>query len=234
MSFRWMSLTRGVLAWSAVLCCAAMCPLASLAQTHDAEVEHLDASHAQGADTADLSGEHGDASHASGEHGNVNPLSIDPDLMLFTLVIFLLTLIVLGKFAWGPIKEALERREQAIADQIAEAQKSREEARRLLEQHESRLAATRDEINALMEGARREAEVQKQSIVAEAEKLAADQQARAVREIDNAKNAALEELARSSVDQAVGLAGRIIGQTLRAEDHANLITEALHKMPSKN
>jgi F-type H+-transporting ATPase subunit b len=192
-------------------------------------VEQLDASHPQADDA-----EHGDASHGEGAHGNTNPLSVDPDLTLFTLIIFLLTMAVLAKFAWGPIQEALERREQSIADQIAEAQKSRDEARRLLEQHETRLASARDEINALMDGARREAESQKQSILAEAGKLASDQQARAVREINSAKNAALEELARSSVDQAVGLAGRIIGQTLRAEDHANLITEALHKMPSKN
>lgn len=225
----WIRLRRGSLVAAALLCgVVAMYPAACLAQSHTAEVEQLDASHAQD------ESEHGETSHAAGGHGNTNPLSIDPDLTLFTLIIFLLTLAILGKFAWGPIKDALERREQSIADQMSEAQKSRDEARRLLEQHETRLAAARDEITALMQEARRDAEAQKQSILAEAEKLAADQQARAVREIDNAKHAALEQLAQSSVEQAVGLAGRIIGQALRPEDHANLITEALHKMPSQN
>lgn len=161
-------------------------------------------------------------------------MSVDPDLMIFTLIIFLLTLLVLTKFAWGPIRDALERRERTIAEQLAEAQRSRDEARRLLEQHESKLASAQEEIRGMLEGARREADLQKQSIVNEAERVANEQHARAVREIEAAKNQALEELARSSVDQAVGLAGRIIGQQLKPADHANLIAEALNKFPSNN
>ena len=156
MSMHWFRLTCVSLVWSTVMYCAALGPAPCHAQGHEAEVEQLDSSNFQGKTWL-----HGDASHAEGGHGNTNPLSIDPDLMLFTLIIFLLTLMVLAKFAWGPIKEALERREQSIADQISEAQKSRDEARRLLEQYESRLATAREEINSLMDGARREAEAQK-------------------------------------------------------------------------
>ena len=95
---------------------------------------------------------------------------MDPDLAFFTLIIFALLLLVLGKFAWGPIRDALDNREQSIAEQIAEAQRSHDEARRLLGEHEAKLAKAQEEIRGLMDDARKEAEVQKQSIMAEAEK----------------------------------------------------------------
>ena len=140
-------------------------------QEHAGEVPH-------GADDGHGSGEHADDSH--GAHANTNPLSSNPDLALFTLIIFALLLLILGKFAWGPIREALERREQSIADQIAEAERSRDEARRLLDEHETKLAHAQDEIRGLMDEARKEADLQKNSILEQAETAAAEQQARGV------------------------------------------------------
>jgi F-type H+-transporting ATPase subunit b len=149
-------------------------------------------------------------------------------------VVFILLLLILRKFAWGPICDALDHREQSIANNLAEAQRSHDEAKRLLAEHEARLAQTAGQVRALMDEARRDAEAQQQAILAEAEAAAANQKQRALKEIDAAKNAALADLARASVDQALGLAGRIVGQELRADDHDRLIQDALAKFPSKN
>jgi F-type H+-transporting ATPase subunit b len=163
-----------------------------------------------------------------------NPVSVDPDLAIVTAIIFLVLLAVLWKFAWGPILEAIERREQTVADNLAEAQRSTEEARRLLAEHESTLAGAAAEVKHLLEQGRRDAERQKQQIIEEAHTAAQSEKQRALREIDAAKNAALQDLARSSVDTAVHLAGKIVQRELSAADHARLIGDALQEFPSDN
>ena len=82
--------------------------------------------------------------------------------------------------------------------------------------------------------AKRDAETQKQNILAEAEAAADAQKTRALKEVDAAKNGALQELAEKSVDTAVGLAGKIVKKQLSADDHASLISDAIKAFPSKN
>jgi F-type H+-transporting ATPase subunit b len=159
---------------------------------------------------------------------------IRSDLALATLLVFLILLGILWKFAWRPISEALERREKGIADQLAEARRNNEEAHRLLAEHRHRLDQAAEEVRGLLDQARKDGESLKQRMVAEADQAAATQKDRALREIEAAKNGALEELARTSIDQAVGLAGRIVGKNLKKEDHAQLIQDALERMPSPN
>jgi len=207
------------------------------AHHHDGDAEHGHEGEAHGAH-GDVAG-HGDAhgdSHGGGHasHGNSNPLSVDPDLALFTAIIFLLLAIILRKFAWGPIRDAVEAREKRIADQLAEAHRNNEEARRLLAEHETKLATASTEVKDMLDQARKDADTHKASILAEAETAAKAQKDRAVREITAAKNSALEDLAKSSVDQAVGLAGQIMGKKLSKGDHSKLIADAMKQFPSKN
>jgi F-type H+-transporting ATPase subunit b len=173
-------------------------------------------------------------SHAGGGGGGMGPVSVNPDLAVFTAVIFLVLLVILWKFAWGPIIEGLQRREQAIADEIAAAEQSNQKAEQLLSEYESRLSSAADEVRALLDQGRRDADSQKQQIIAEAQEAARTEKERAVREIDSAKNEALSELAERSVDTAVDLAGRIVGKQLEAADHTRLIQDALEKFPSRN
>ena len=203
-----------------------------------AEEPTEEVTHGSGPDGADGADEHGAAAHGAddghGAHANTNPLSIDPDLAIFTFIIFALLAVILRKFAWGPIRDAVEQRERRIAEQLEEAQRNRDEAQRMLSDHEAKLAATADEVKTIMDEARRDAENQKGQIIADAETAAAEQKDRAVREIDAAKNSALEQLASRSVDQAVSLAGRIVGQSLNKDDHGKLIQDALKQFPSDN
>ena len=173
-----------------------------------------------------------DDAHAA--HANTNPLSFDPDLTIFTGIVFLLLLTVLTKFAWIPIRDAVEAREKRIEEQLAEARRSAEESKRLLREHEARLAAASEEVRSMIDGAKRDADQQKSQILAEAQMAAQAEKDRAVREIDAAKNDALEQLATRSVDTALGLAGQIVGRQLNKEDHASLIQDALHRLPSDN
>ena len=171
---------------------------------------------------------------SEGKGGSPNPLIFEPDLAVFTAIIFLVLMAVLWKFAWGPIMQGLRKREEAIAEEIASAQRSNEEAKDLLAQYESRLGEAADEVRSLLDQGKKDADAQRQQIIADAQDAARAEKERAVREIDVAKNEALSELAEKSVDTAVDLAGRIVGKQLEAADHTRLIQEALEKFPSQN
>src|SRR5438067_6696110 len=70
---------------------------------------------------------------------STDPTAMSPDLAVYTAVVFLIVLVVLWRFAWGPISKALIAREQYIADNIAAAERQNQEARRLLGEHQKKL-----------------------------------------------------------------------------------------------
>lgn len=172
-----------------------------------------------------------DPSHGG---GSTDPLSVDPDLAIFTFIVFVILLIVLRKFAWGPIMEALERREHNVAEHIAQAERNHEQARQLLVEYEQRLSGAANEVRELLEEARRDAEGTKQSILAEARQGAEAEKARALRDIESATDAALETIAKRSADLAVDLAGKIVGAKLSKDEHARLIQDAVAKFPASS
>lgn len=153
----------------------------------------------------------------------------DPDLALWTLVVFCLLMVLLYTFAWGPVCEALDKREESIRNDLEAARKSAEQAREAQIAYESKLALAADEANKLVSDARVEAERARARIVNEAEAEADRVKTSGMAEVEMAKRAAVNELAQSSVDNAVGLAGRMIGKTLDKDSHAELIRESLEK-----
>lgn len=188
----------------------------------------------------DLAGD-GNAAEGGAAHGGAaghgaapNPVSVDPDLAIVTAIIFLSLLAVLWKFAWGPLVTAIDAREKSMADNLAEAARSNEEAKRLLDEHQTKLAAAAAEVRQLLDDAKKDAEFHKQKILDQAQEAAKSEKDRALREIESAKNAALEDLAQTSVDTAVDLAGKIVKRQLSSSDHSQLIGEALQNFPSKN
>lgn len=180
---------------------------------------------------------HSEAGESAAESGP-NPLAFDPDLAIFSMIIFLLLVAILGWFAWPTIVAALDERERRIADNIAAAAAKLEEAKRILAEHEAKLAATAGEVRAMLEEARRDAEVTKGKIVAEARQAAGDERNRAVREIELAKNAAMQDLAVTSANLAIDLARKVVSDQLTPDHQARIVKEALSKLavtsPSKN
>ncbi len=179
-------------------------------------------------------GGHGDAhdEHAAGEgHGTPRPLVFDPDLAIFTVIIFAILLAVLWKFAWGPISAALDLREKKIADNIAAAEQLNLNAQQMLAEYEAKLNAAREEVRGILDEARRDAEHTGQEIIAKARADAQAETQRGKHEIETATAQALNELAKTSANLAVDLAGRIVSTKLNAADHARLIEEALTAFP---
>ena len=101
------------------------------------------------------------------------------DMALWTAVVFLIVLAVLYKSAWGPIKDGLQKREDHISGQIAEAQKKNDDARQILAEYEKKLADAAAEVRSLIEQGRREAEKVGQQLVDKAREEATIEHQRA-------------------------------------------------------
>ncbi len=162
-----------------------------------------------------------------------SPAWFQKDLAIWSFAVFLGLLGVLTKFAWKPIMQGLEKREEGIARQIAETKAANEEAKRMLASYERRLAEASEEVRGMLDEARRDAESTKQSIVAEARKAAEDERNRATHEIRLAKDDALSQIAEKAGHLAVEVAGKFLRDKLGAEDQARLVRDSVASLSSR-
>jgi len=170
------------------------------------------------------------------EHGEakVSPFAGNLGNAIWTLVIFLLVVFVLGKFAWGPMLTALQNREKYIHDSLLSAKRDREEAEARLREHEERLRKSHEEAAAILEQTRREAENVRRRIEDEAKTSAHETIERARREINVARDSALRELYDSSANLATSIAGNILKRQLSQEDHQRLVQEAMGQLQERD
>jgi F-type H+-transporting ATPase subunit b len=164
------------------------------------------------------------------EHDRPNLFAGDLGNAIWTLVIFVCVLFVLGKFAWRPILGALQQREEFIQQSLAEAKRDREEAEARLREHAAQLDQAREEASAIVEEGRRDAEVARRRIHGEARAEADAIIARARREIGAARDTAVRELYDSVAEVATDVAARIIRQRLSPEEHRRLVDESIEEL----
>lgn len=154
-------------------------------------------------------------------------LELSPGLMIWTIVVFLLTLLILKKFVFGPVGEMIEKRRAAISASIEEAESSRDEAVELLGQYKVQLAEARREADELRESGRRDGERQKQEIVSQAqdqrERIVSDTQT----QIDAQAQAAVAGIRDDVVLLALGAAEKVTRKSLSGDDHRKMVEEAL-------
>jgi F-type H+-transporting ATPase subunit b len=157
-----------------------------------------------------------------------NPLlEASPGLMIWTIVLFLLTLFILRRYVFGPLAAALEKRRTQIQLSIEEAESTRDEAVKLLEQYQAQLAEARREADQLRERARREGESQRAEIVGAAEA----QRERVLKDTEEQVEAQSRQAMSGLRDDVVGLAlaaaEKVTGKTLTEDDHRRLIEDAI-------
>ena len=187
--------------------------------------------HAKTADTH-VDGDHGghdphDLSHVNATKNIVNPADMRFDMAIYSAVVFFALLFLLGKFAWGPIASGLEHREKSIEEKIEHARRAAEQATEQLKLYEAKLAAAADEARAIVAQAHKDGEATRERITTEAQATAQRERERAVSDINMAKNEALREIAKQSVDTAIRLAGSIVKREVRPEEHERLINDAM-------
>ena len=160
-----------------------------------------------------------------------NPLvQVDPGLYIWTIVTFVVLLLLLAKFAWRPMLEALERRQEAIRKSLDEARQAKQELGRLHEESARILAQARAEADAIISRTRADAvragEELKQKARADAENIVKH----AEREIQLETSRALQKVRQEAVDISIDIASKIIQRNLSREDNERLIAETLQEI----
>jgi F-type H+-transporting ATPase subunit b len=151
-------------------------------------------------------------------------------LMVWTLLVFGLTMVLLSKLAFPRISQALERRKRTIEESIDTAERTRREAEQLLGEYRERLKEARAQAEEIVQRARqtadaheREAKEQGQEIVAEAAK-------RAERDIEAATKRALDDIRKEVADLTIMATEKVTRKVLNEEDQKRLVEEALSEL----
>jgi len=148
-------------------------------------------------------------------------------LALFSLITFLLFVFVLGKFAWGPMIQGLDKRELGIQKAISDAEENRRKSEAMLADYQKKLKEAEQTVQAMVAEARRDAERTSQDLVASAQKEVSLIRDRAKDEIRQAKDTALADVFTQINHQVVVATEHVLGRALQDADQDRLIGEAL-------
>ena len=160
-----------------------------------------------------------------------SPLTkIIPGLMIWTIIVFGITLFVLWKFAFGPIQTIIDERRKRIRQALDEADHARSEARRLLEEHQQLRKQARGEAEEILTEARRVADSMRERVREETE---ADRQRRLEetrKQVEAETQRALEEIRAEIANLALVAAERVTRQALDRPEQRRLIDEAVRDL----
>ena len=160
-----------------------------------------------------------------------NPLlKPSPGLMIWTIVMFFLTLFILKRFVFGPLGASIEKRRAHIQQSIDEAESSRDEAVRLLEDYKTQLADARKEADELRDRGRRDGERERAGIVSAAEgqreRILSDTQ----QQVEAQGRAALASVRDDVASIALAAAEKVTKKSLNDDDHRRLVEDALKEL----
>jgi F-type H+-transporting ATPase subunit b len=147
--------------------------------------------------------------------------------MIWTIVSFAITFFVLKRYAFGAIQGAIDERRRRIQQSIEDAEASRNEARRLLEEHRALIGKARGQAEEILAEARRVADAQRERVKEETE---ADRKRRLEetrRQIEAETHRALEQIRAEVAELTVVAATKVTGKALDGADHRRLIDEAI-------
>ena len=164
----------------------------------------------------------------------MNPLvQPDPGLYIWTILTFLVLVALLARFAWRPLLDALERRQEGIRKSLDDARQARQELERVKADAAKLLAEARAEANDIVSRTRsdaaRFADEMKVKARADAEALVKQ----ADRQITMQTNRAMESIRREAVELSIAIASKILRRDISREDNERLIQDTLQEMQSR-
>ena len=171
------------------------------------------------------------AQEAGGEAGG-GLMAVRINLMFWTLVIFLLLYFLLRWKAFPAILGAVEQREKALQDAIDAAKRDRDEAQRLLEEHQRQIDAARGEAQKLIADGRAVAEKMRTDLLEQTHQEQQTMLERARREIETEKERAIAQLRREAVNLAIAGASKVIEQILDNTKNRQLVEGFLSSLPA--
>ncbi len=164
------------------------------------------------------------------ESGGGSLIDVNPGLIFWTVITFLILLVVLTKVAWKPILAALNQRESAIREALEKAEKAKEEARKVLDENQSNLAQAETEAKKIVDQSREFAEKLKEQMMNEsklqAQKIIED----ATAEIQRQKESAFDELKSHVAQIAIQATEKILREKMDAESQKKIVNEYISEI----
>jgi F-type H+-transporting ATPase subunit b len=151
-------------------------------------------------------------------------------LMIWTLLLFGLSMFVLARLAFPRISQALDRRQRAIEDSIDAAERTRREADELLDEYRERLRESRQQAEEIIARARKAAESHENVALAEARARREQLMEQTRKEIETETRRAIQEIRREVADLTVAATEKVTRKTLTEDDQRRLVEEALGEL----
>ena len=167
---------------------------------------------------------------AAEEGGGSFLVSPDVGLMIWTLVVFLISMYILSKVAFPRIQAALDKRQQAIEDSIETSERVKREAEQLLEEYRQRLADARGQADDIVARARKTGEAHENEVLAEAKAKREEMMEQTRRDIEAETRRAIQEIRKEVADLTVAATEKVTRKSLTDEDQKRLVEEALAEL----
>jgi F-type H+-transporting ATPase subunit b len=164
----------------------------------------------------------------------MNPLvQPDPGLYIWTIVTFLVLLVLLAKFAWGPLLAALDARQESIRTSLDDARQAKQELERLHVESQKILAQARTEADAILSATRSDANRFRDELKQKAQAEAAGIVKNAERQIEQETTRALQQIRAEAVDISVAIASKLLQRNVSKADNERLIEETFRQIEAQ-
>jgi F-type H+-transporting ATPase subunit b len=154
-------------------------------------------------------------------------IKVTPGLMIWTIICFLIALYVLKRYAFGPIQGAIDARRERIRESVEEADRAREEARALLEEHRKLIAGAKADAEEVLAEARKQADAQRERVREETEDDRQRRLEETKRQIEAETQRALEQIRGEVAELTLIATQKVTGKVLDRDDHRKLIEDAV-------
>ena len=151
-------------------------------------------------------------------------------LMIWTLVVFGVSMYILAKVAFPRIGEALDKRQRAIEESIDYAERTRHQADELLAEYRERLAEARGQADDIVARARKTGEAHENEVLAEAKSKREEMMEQTRRDIEAETRRAIQEIRKEVADLTVAATEKVTRKSLTEDDQRRLVEEALAEL----
>ena len=160
-------------------------------------------------------------------------IDVVPGLMVWTIVTFFITFLILRRFAFAPIQKLIDQRRDRIREALDEADKARQEAKELRELTHAEREEAKAERERILEETRRQAQAQLDQARAEADSDLKRRLDENMREIEAENRRMAEQIRRDVVELTLLAAEKVTGKSLDADDQRRLIDETIDEVDVK-
>ena len=158
-------------------------------------------------------------------------LTIEPGLLIWTIITFVILLAVLGKLAWKPLLGVLEQRETTIRESFEKAEQARLEAEQLMAQNQQILAEANRQANRILAQAQEEGQRLRDSLAEQARQDSLRLREETRQELARERQLAVQDLKRIASDLAFSATERLLSTVVSGDDHRRLVDEFLDRFP---